>query len=53
MLQNIAFALEKFSLQIDLHIQAYGAGHKLNMTYIEYSVCMLTSRTEFFSARET
>jgi hypothetical protein len=53
MLQNIAFALEMFSLQSDLHMQAYGAGHKLNMTYIEYSACILTCLTEFFSARES
>jgi len=64
MLQNIAFALKTLSLQSYLHMQAYGAGHKLNMTYIDYSVCILTmtyidypvciltSRTEFFSARE-
>ena len=47
MLQIIAFALKTLSLQSYLHMQAYGAGHKLNMTYIDYSV-----RTEFFSARE-
>jgi hypothetical protein len=52
MLKNIAFVLEMFSLQSDLHTQDYGEGHKLNMTYIEYAVCILTSRTELFSAHD-
>jgi hypothetical protein len=37
MLQDTAFALEKFLLQSDLHTQAYGAGHKLNITYFKVS----------------
>jgi hypothetical protein len=52
MLQNIAFVLETLSLQSDLHMQVYGAGLKLNMAYIEYSMYSDQSYRILFSTRK-